>query len=402
MRIFQYFSLKRIKAKGYELVKLGNDRQNRAITLWGYLTVLILYPPSFAHALPQLYQDNLPTIEAQAFNVEVISRSNSNQTYLLDDPSHIQPKVGRILMLKKNDHPAMIVRVLKLYPNESLIAAKKIKKYGSIDTFENKEVLIAVEKIMDSIPPAVTLADEEDLQELEEDNDLEHSNSSLPGTPPNTPPIPQLATKSALTPSPVGSGKINSRANMPSDTDTTDSDEENVDTVQDSSSLVIQEIRTLDQLQHWLTLGFGIFKSYNPSRQTTYLTSGNVRYGITILKRFLINRPNVQDSVVAESSFYFFKAINYAVVGDAYSVIGVSPTLRYNVQFGQKFGVFAFTGLLKNYITSTNNPQASAAQLLAKSSLAAGLGLYLQLGPNWYTRLDLGIEAFSANLVLRF
>lgn len=401
MRIFQYFSLKRIKAKDLRIVKLQNNRQKISVINWYLLAFMAFFIPTHALALPQVYQDNLPTIEAHAFNVQVISRSNSNYTYLFSDPNHIQPKVGRVLMIKKNDAPGMIVRVLKLYPNEHLIAAKKIKTYGSVENFENKEFLVAIEKIMDSIPSAVTLADEEDLQELEDENDLEHSTTPS-GPPSGSSALTSSLTQSNLTPKPTGSGKNINHPHLPLDPESSDSDEEAVDTVQDRSSLVIQEIRTLDQLQHWLTVGFGIFKTYNPNNQVTYLTSGNVRYGITLQRRFLINRPNIQDSVVLEGSLYFFKAINYAVLGDAYSVIGASPTLRYNVNFGQKFGVFAFTGLLKNYITSTNNPQPSATQLLSRSSLALGLGIFLQLGPSWYTRLDIGIEALSANLVLRF
>ena len=391
----------RIKAKDKSLVKSHNNRQKISVISFNLLALATLFFEASALALPQIYQDNLPTIEAHAFNVQVISRSNSNYTYLFSDLNHIQPKVGRVLMIKKNDTPGMIVRVLKLYPNEHLIAAKKIKTYGSVENFENKEFLIAIEKIMDSIPSAVTLADEEDLQELEEENNLEHSTAPL-GTPSGTSGLTSSLAQSNLTPSPIGGGKIVPHVRLPIDSDSNESEDEAVDTIQDRSSLVIQEIRTLDQLQHWLTVGFGIFRTYNPNKQVTYLTYGNVRYGITVQKRFLISRPMIQDSVVLEGSLYFFKAINYAVLGDAYSVIGASPTLRYNVQFGQKFGIFAFTGLLKNYITSTNNPQASATQLLSKSSLALGLGIFLQLGPNWYTRLDIGIEALSANLVLRF
>ena len=345
--------------------------------------------------------DSLPNIEAQAFNIEVISRSNSSYTYLFGDPASKQPKVGRILLVRKKNTPVMVVRVLKLYPDEKLFAAKRIKTYGSVEYLQEKDLLVAVEKIMDSLPPPVTLTDEADLQELEDESDISRVGPPAPITAPNSNSAPSAPpARTSTTPSPLGESKI-TPSHLP-DSDSSDPEEEDIDSEQDKASLVINEIRTLDQFQHWLTTGFGLFRSYNPSGQISYLTSGNVRYGLTLAKRFFINRPNTQDSIVVEGSFYFFKAINFASLGDAYSVVGISPTLRYNVNIGQKFGIFIFGGLIRNFITAANNPQNSAVQILSTSSLAGGVGMFLQLGPSWYTRLDVGIEAVSANLVLRF
>ena len=398
MHIFQYFSLIWIKPKGNGLVKFCGWQ-----VLLAHLIVIILTTSleNLGYSMPIDSADSLPNIEAQAFNIEVISRSNSSYTYLFSDPASKQPKVGRILLVRKQNTPVMVVRVLKLYPDEKLFAAKRIKTYGSVEYLQEKDLLVAVEKIMDSLPPPVTLTDEADLQELEDESNISREGPPAPITAPNSNSAPSAPpTGTSTTPSPLGESKI-TPSHLP-DSDSSDPEEEDIDSEQDKASLVINEIRTLDQFQHWLTTGFGLFKSYNPSRQISYLTSGNVRYGLTLAKRFFINRPNTQDSIVVEGSFYFFKAINFASLGDAYSVVGISPTLRYNVNIGQKFGVFIFGGLIRNFITAANNPQSSAVQILSASSLAGGVGMFLQLGPSWYTRLDVGIEAFSANLVLRF
>jgi len=53
--------------------------------------------------------------------------------------------------------------------------------------------------------------------------------------------------------------------------------------------------------------------------------------------------------------------------------------------------------------TSGEGPSISeASAILGSFQLALGVGAFYQVGPQWFLRVDVGIEQLSAGLALRF
>jgi hypothetical protein len=94
-------------------------------------------------------RDNLPIL-AKTYPLRVLRRSNSNQLYLLQKSTPGMPEVGRILLLKDEEAPLMAFRVVKVYENWPVIAAKKIRGYSSdFRHLPRGEIFSAVEKLAD-------------------------------------------------------------------------------------------------------------------------------------------------------------------------------------------------------------------------------------------------------------
>lgn len=324
-------------------------------------------------------EEKLPDIQAKTYPVTVIRRSTSNKIYLFDDVENRQPLIGRILLIKKGTEALMAFRVLRLYPSERMIAAKRIKRYGDHNILEDKEELTAIEKISDVVPPPPTSEDKSDMAELEKHMGLK----VLPYD-------PQLDA-------PEESPKPTKPApNLLEDVEETEPDEH--------LAVTVEEPRIFDHYYQWLTAGFGYVRNNGPPTQpgSYYFSSGNLRYGVTLIRLPFLDKPKLQDSIALEAGFYLYKSINFYTTGDAYTAMGVVGTLRYNLLFSEAFGIYFYGGVIQHFVVSATSPQNAVINSLTSLQPAAGGGILFQLGPHWYTRLGLGIDAVDLNLLLRF
>jgi hypothetical protein len=133
-----------------------------------------------------------------------------------------------------------------------------------------------------------------------------------------------------------------------------------------------------------------------------FFSSGSIRYGLNLGRRVLLNSSKIQDSVTLEIGFYLFKAINFGTLGDAYTILSVPGTLRYNLMYSENFGLFFYAGILQPLVISASSASDLGLAALGATQIAGGGGLLFQLGPSWYTRIDLGIDNIGMALVLRF
>lgn len=118
---------------------------------------------------------NLPEIEAKTYEVRASKVSKSNRVYVFDDLEKREPRLGRIILVRKGDQPVKAFRVLKLYPERNQFAVKRVRVYGGHDKpLELQTNYIVVEKIADLQeealpPPPLTDDEKKDIQEIEED-----------------------------------------------------------------------------------------------------------------------------------------------------------------------------------------------------------------------------------------
>src|SRR4051812_35215047 len=80
-------------------------------------------------AEPAAPAETLPDIEARTFDLRIVRKSKSGRVILFESGREALPKIGRILLLKRGDQPAVVVRVLKIYPDQGAFAAKGLRNY---------------------------------------------------------------------------------------------------------------------------------------------------------------------------------------------------------------------------------------------------------------------------------
>jgi hypothetical protein len=170
----------------------------------------------------------------------------------------------------------------------------------------------------------------------------------------------------------------------------------------DNTSQSVLEVQTYDNYRFWLSAGFGVIQSINPnnSQSIGYLNAGNARFGVTIAKHIYFKSSVAQDSFALEATVFGYKFIGSAA--DTYTVASVIPTMRYNINFGERFGIFVYGGMSQAFVISGINALQSTLTALTLPIPAFGGGVLFQIGPAWYTRLDAGYESVTLNLLLRF
>ncbi len=352
----------------------------------------------------------LPEIRARTYPVAVNRTSKSAQVYLFDDTSFARPFPGRILLVKRDKQPVMAFRVLRTYPEQKQFAGKAVRKYPGIELLPAGEPLIGLEKISDLAPPAPTAQDKTDLNELESGF---KSNNPVPGAgeaqpkdaaPKGAAASPSYDPELDAGSSPALTGGVNSEEEK-DPASISDDEAENYDD-DPNGGLVIEEVIPLDHYRNALSFQFGLLTNYSADGKLAFYAfrGGGLRYAFTLGHMIFLKRAHVQDSVAVEGGFFLYQAINYqrAGGGDAFTVMPLSGTVRYTINFDNKFGLFGYAGLLANRVLSVTQGSDTAKNTLSSTISAVGVGALINVGPAWDLRIDAGIDMFSVGLMLRF
>lgn len=341
--------------------------------LWILIQVGIYVLTPFRFALAEDI-DELPQIKARTFDVTNILQSKTGRVILFESPLSESLPVGRLLLMQLKDsaEPTVAVRVLKIYPVQKAFAAKSIRYYGDQQRIAHLASLTAIEKLSDIDPNAPLTEnpkDQSELKEIEEQAALEGKS-------------PQDTESSEPSDSPESSD------------DTTDESA----SADETNGIMIEEVSPFEKNRNALTLGASYL--HNTDR---YFAAGGLRYGLTPIHRLFFNSSHLQDSLTVEGGAYFYKAINFSVLSDSYSLINTIGTVRYNLFLSEIFGTFLYGGIFRNFASATS-PQstASVAHALSTQGTALGAGFLVRIGPNWYARIDVGTDIAGLGLVLQF
>jgi len=353
------------------------------------LTQILCAPLHAAEDENKVYLTGFPEIEAKIFDATVNRKSKSNRVYLFSTQSKVLPKIGKILLFAKETQPIMGFRVIKTYPTENQFAASRVKMYTNETTLSDGSAYNAVEKTRDLDVPYYSKRDQKldelDLLELERE-------IQILGVNPYDPALDEEKdkTKTALL-----QRQFNERIEV---IDSLDSDEE----LEDYDSINPDQYTNFEKDRHWITLDFGFLKNLKLGGDSAFFSGGGLRYGINIAQRFLAKSTKAQDSLTLEGSLFYYSIDAYETEVDAFTILPLGLSLRYNLFFSQTFGLFFYGGFLKNNVMDSTNASDAAISQLSLLAPALGAGLILQLGPKWYARADLGVEFIGLGLVLRF
>jgi len=396
----------------------------RVSVIISILGVLMLALPS----MPARAEDNLPSIDARTFDVTVQRRSRSGRVYLFETPSQEPLHVGKLILLRQSDLPVMAFRVLKDYPEKNQFAAKWMRRYRNIPQIEPKQQYLAVEKLADRNAPPLTEQDRAELKEIESDSlppppdqgaPLEEAKPAPNSTPPTT--SDGSDTTSGKTPG-AASGAPSYDADLDATTtpppknnvestlgsELTPADEQELD---DLKSITAEELVPLDRDKNGVTVGFGFFRNNasTADQSSGYLGGLDIKYAHTLRQYLYFKRKNLQDSLMLEGGFGYYKLISYAAQNDSYTVVPFTVTLRYNLLFNENFGTFGYIGLNKNFVAASAAASSAdsgavqeAARQLNSFNPAIGVGVLFRVGPSWYIRMDAGYDLIGVALLLRF
>lgn len=344
----------------------------------------------------------IPATPINFYPVRMLRRSSNNKVFLLICDASPVPRIGKVMMVLKDKKPLMGFRVIKLYPGQKYFAVKRIKSYVERHFLNSEEPLLAMEKYLDStvltdgeiaesspLSKAAQAEEEKEPEIKEYDPDLDVANSPKPKAPadPDDAPPPSGAKSKA--------GDSEKDPNS-------DEDSEDEDVSDELEKLMVDQPSPIELHHNWISAGLAYLRGVNADGQPYYFSTGSLRYGLNLGRRVFVKSSKVQDSLTLETGFYLYKAINFAADGDAYTVLSVPGTLRYNLMYGENFGIFLYGGVLQGLVLSATASTDAALGALGATQIAAGGGLLFQLGPSWYTRLDLGIDNVGMALVLRF
>lgn len=421
----------------------------RAVKLWPTAVLALLFATTLAipHGLfAAENEESLPEIEARSYELRVARKSRSGNVFLLETSNGSLPEVGRILLLRREGQPAYAVRVLKAYPDKASFAAKNLKAYPDAAPLSTGESVNGIEKIADIIPSPPTAEDQKDMAELEKPLEPELEVSPAPSaeseekkTPPE--PAPELSPEPTVEPSPGPEQDLEpvtppapepspevpeavlepTEPQGPLPPPEARAEEEAVTDQDDLDMLgiAVEELPIFDPNKHALTLGFGFisiggagsgltYSSGDQEVESIYVSAGGLRYAYTWKDRVWLRTAKAQDSLALELGLYYYKALNVTTTeGDAYTVVPIVGTARYNVALSENFSIFGYLGLMHSFASaSTDIPDEPTAKnnaiALSSTVPALGVGLMYRVGPNWFARVDAGLDIVGLSLVLRF
>jgi len=165
---------------------------------------------------------------------------------------------------------------------------------------------------------------------------------------------------------------------------------------------VIEEIEAIDPYRNALDLHGGLYSNYDYNEQPKRYAGAGFRYGFKLLHRLIFRGAQTQDQLYIEGGATFYQVIGYRVPEDSYSVVMTTLAGRYLVMFSRDFGVFGYLGTAQNIAFAGAEGDEGALSILRSTIPAVGGGFVIGIGPNWEIRTDIGVDALSAALVLRF
>lgn len=324
-------------------------------------------------------------------------RSRSGRVYLVSSETFSDPlpRVGKVLLAKKDDRPHLGLRVLKAYADTRRFAVKKIKEYQP-GTFLNRGTFVAsIEKVGDgsefNIPPTTPQERAQDARDLRE---LEGGGAAgvVPGSDGTLPPEPQpdLPPPSVQGFDPDLDAGVTPRADPMGDAE---------DDLSELEDIVVRESVTLDPESRWFSLNLSFMRSGRADGSSPYYLSGGLAYGFDLSKRIFFNDNRAQDSLTFEAALHYYQVSDAA----SYTVMPTTFTLRYNVFTSENLGFFGYGGLSKNWVVAASDDYDDLEiDALDDFVPAFGVGLLFKVGPQWMARVDLGFDQIGVGLVLRF
>ena len=393
----------------------------------------------------QASADNLPDIEAHQFKIVPLEKSRTGRVYRFKVDAEQLPKVGNILLIEENDKPTMAFRVMKTDFDHSEFVAKRVRRYDVSSELKINERYTTVEKISDLVapPPPETPTYDPNAKPLLDPNPSKNlvGKTDTGATPPQLSPFNGTDTTAANTsPPPADTGTFTPTTNngKPLDVEKYDDDLDSstsptnlkgdntmdaatpgaaaapdVQTATDEGGydLEVKERPILNPFKYMV--GFEIASMKNMSNEVFGSGSfgGFSLFFSQVIRRDLIFKKTTgpQDSLSIEYGFSYYNDDNVNGVNDDYEILPLKVELRYDMHLSESFTPFVYFGAQYNLILSAANQdnKSGSATSVTYNNLHGpqaniGVGIFYNIGPQWYLRGDIGLDRLAIGLAVRW
>ena len=296
-------------------------------------------------------------IEAKAYNLKTVRPSRSGRVYLFQKYDAEMPVDGKIFLLRAGDTPVMALRVLKTYSTTMQVAAKKLLPYEGFPALAPNSEYRAYEKIGNKVAPVPpTPEDLKDLAELE--------------TPPELPPD----SPAPAVPSP--------QVEVPPEVDPELKQQQEEEEVEDEVG---------SHYPNFFTMAVGLlFNAKVPGPDPKF--GGGLLYS-----------RNLGPTWAIEGGFFYYKAsgdINDTTIST--TILPLIGSIRYQHRYNDLWTLYAYGGLIYPYVASEVGATKRQLSEIQTLSPTLGVGAFLQTGPNWYLRVNLGTDALMLGVTLQY
>jgi hypothetical protein len=327
-------------------------------------------------------------IEAKAYDVRTVRPSKSGRVYLFVKDDAAMPPPGKLFLLRDGATPVMAFRVLRTYPAQKRIAAKKLRAYPGFDPLGRGSRFRAFEKVGDRvvvIPPSPE--DLNDLQELE----------AVPTD--ELPPAPQENVDSVAAPQeeipaeepPPPAETLPAEEQSPPPEEKSNS-EELYESEDDELEVRDEEDEDIDSYYpNQFSMEIGLLPNADVPGPTTKF-GGGLRYA-----------RNLGTSWAIEGGFFYYKSTGDVEESPVtMTVVPLIGTLRWQTRLAEIWTGYLYAGVMYPYVASQIGASTRMLATVQTISPALGAGIFLRTGPNWYLRLNLGTDAMTAGVMLRY
>lgn len=331
-------------------------------------------------------------IEAKAYDLKTVRPSKSNRVYLFEKEVPEYPEIGRIFLLKDNESPVMAFRTLRIYPDTKQIAAKKIRTYPGKKALAPDSTYRAFEKVGDLV---VTRPSEEDLSDL-----AELESQALPALP-----APEGVEGRVNAPSGGAKTEVDesgqARGAAPGERKNGLHEKKEVDETADEIDEEEDEIKEsgiFDYFPNMISTEFNFIRNTS-TPGSTLKTGVSLRYARAMNYRIFQIQYKKPDSLWIEGGLSYFTASGD---GESLTIMPITGALRYDAPLNETVSFFVYGGLVYNAVVGETGASKADQAKATGFAPALGVGTMIQTGPNWYIRVNLGLDNIGFGLVLKF
>ncbi|MBC7384918.1 MAG: hypothetical protein H7301_02000 [Cryobacterium sp.] len=335
---------------------------------------------------------NEANIEARAYDVRTIRPSRSGRVYLFEKFDSLMPVDGKIFLLREGDQPIMALRVMRTYAQTKRIAAKKLRAYPGFELLGRGSRYRAFEKLGDKVLPVPPTA--EDLQDLKELESAPIENLPTVPVDESTNETPVAAPEAPNEAAPEIPAEVARVSEAPESQESGTESEEHHD-----EDLELREEAEEGETDHYFPNQFTMTIGNVPNSSVpgpSFKFSGGLLYARKLTPSFAL-----------EGGFYYYKSqgdldIDGVTTTVSMTVIPVVGTLRYQSRLTDLWTGYLYGGVVYPFIANSIGAPVKLLQKVQVISPAVGVGAFLQTGPNWYLRLNFGLDSMTVGVMLRY
>ena len=382
-------------------------RVRQSLFLAFLLSLLLTAPGQRPHA------ELLPEIDARSFEVTPVEISRSGRIYrfkVSGDP----PKTGTIILIESGQRPVMAFRVLRTDLIQHEMIAKRVRRYDIEGALEKGKTYTGAEKVAERVitplsneeeAPSKAIAAPEGATE-EQASKYDPNAPAMLGDDGTGGPVPKVKNAKSIESfdeeldSTTTPRNLKKRA-VPEDG--AEEEPESEEAPKRNRGPAVEEYESLIRYPHTLGVTIGSFRNMSGFRIPGVTSNGFTAYYNEVIDRGVWFKGRApQDSLSLEGGLGFYSRMNLTGVYDNYDVMPIRAEILYTLQFNPDFAFLTHIGGQFNWVMSSDKATEEGVSQVSGFQANLGIGLLYNIGPQWYLRIDGGLDRIGLGLAVKW